>query len=152
MQSKLVTSTARLAAVEKALLDRQNSTDSTNSSKLDNPFREEGQLSKFASDIVDAVKSGRLDQIKPEEAEQVNNNNHTKKAERRNEEEPNQEPEQNPEEKIVPDPNQEGEAVLMSSCVEVEVGIVVSPKVSQTQTIVLPKSKMSRKCSCCVLL
>ena len=119
---------------------------------MDNPFREEGQLSKFASDIVDAVKSGRLDQIKPEESEQINNNNHSKKPERRHEEEPQQEPQQNPEEKIVPDPNQETGDVLMSSCVEVEVGMVVSPKVSQTQTILLPGSKLSRKCSCCVLL
>ena len=117
---------------------------------MDNPFREEGQLSKFASDIVDAVKSGRLDQIKPEESEeQINNNLHTDIPQQKHPEEPQQRPEGKGDEKI---DRKLSEGV--GDTVEVEVGLVISPKLSQTQTIILPESrtKVSRKCSCCVLL
>ena len=117
---------------------------------MDNPFREEGQLSKFASDIVDAVKSGRLDQIKPEESEvQINNNQHTDVPQQKPTEEPEQKPEEKGDEKS---DRKVSEGV--GATVEVEVGLVISPKLSQTQTIILPesRSKVSRKCACCVLL
>ena len=90
--------------------------------------RWEGQLSKFATDIVDAVKSGRLDQIKPQKSEAENNNkSETKKS-----------PE-NPESKLKTE-------------VRVERRVVAPPKQSEIETIVIPKRKLEKKCSCCVLL
>merc|ERR1711994_268484 len=115
MQVKMVATTGRLPVIETALLDMEDTKDSANSAKFENPFRAEGQLSKFATDIVDAVKSGRLDQIKPQKSEAENNNKtETKKS-----------PE-NPESKLKTE-------------VRVERRVVVPPKHSEIETIVIPK-------------
>merc|ERR1712012_447660 len=62
MQTKLVTSTARVPSLETAAIENQ---ESLNSHQYENPFRDEGDLSEYAKDVVDAVKSGNLDKIVP---------------------------------------------------------------------------------------
>jgi len=119
-------------------LDRQDSTDST---QLDNPFREEGTLSKFATDIVDAVKSGRLSEIQPKTEVQNNNNHQTEKPQQTSQAEPEPEAEH-----VKTARDKESDEV------EVSRGLVVPGKVSQTETVVISEDKLRRKCSCCVLL
>ena len=60
------------AGVEYALLDRQISTDSA---MFENPFRAGGELSKDAANIIDALKTGKLDEVAGEPQE----NGHQKK-------------------------------------------------------------------------
>ena len=97
-----------------------------------NPFREEGQLSKFATDIVDAVKSGKLDQIKAERSEVENNNKSETKISRE-----------------AADADSE---VKNETEVRVERRLVEPRKLSQIETIVIPPGKLEKKFSCCVLL
>lgn len=129
MQVKMVATTGRLPVIETALLDMEDTKDSANSTKFENPFREEGQLSKFATDIVDAVKSGRLDQIQPEKSEAQNNNNKEDKN------------------------SLEIPESRLKTEVRVERTLVEQPKQSEiVETIVIPPRKLEKKCSCCVLL
>merc|ERR1712012_1103399 len=117
MQTKLVTSTSRVPALETAAIENQ---DSINSHQYENPFREEGDLSEYAKDVVDAVKSGNLDKLVPEaDAEH-------------------------------PEPARDTELLVdknppkSTKEIKIEHSLVISPKHSEIEHIVIPEKKPRR--------
>ena len=118
------------------------SKESTDSQKTDNPFREKGSLSEFARDIVVAVKTGNLDKIKPEET--VLENSHQKETTGQN----MVTLEQNQNNSV----DQKASDNLKSSKeVKVEHTLVLSPRHSDIEHIIIPKEKMRPKLTCCVV-
>ena len=117
--------------------------ESTDSRKIDNPFREEGSLSEYARDIVDAVKTGNLDKFKPEETS--SENSCQKETGGQNE----VSLKQNLNQTVGP---KASDNLKSSKEISVEHTLVLSPKHSDIEHIIIPKEKMRPKLTCCVLL
>ena len=103
--------------------------DSINSHRYENPFREEGDLSEYAKDVVDAVKSGNLDKIVPE-AEHPEPVTDTELLVEKSDKPPQKSTKE----------------------IKIEHSLVISPKHSEIEHIVIPEKKPRRECMCCILL
>ena len=119
------------------------SKESTDSGKTDNPFREKGSLSEFARDVVVAVKTGNLDKIKPEET--VLENSHQKETTGQNMVTLEQNQKNNVDKKASSD------NLKSSKEIKVEHTLVLSPRHSDIEHIIIPKEKMRPKLTCCVV-
>jgi len=143
MRETLVTTAGNMPGVEHALLDRQISTDSA---MFENPFRAGGELSKDAAQIIDALKTGKLDEVSAEPHEtdgkdavtdedmhnlkrpqEVNNKLDTDNEKRSD---------------VNPAPN--------AKEVEVERGLVINPKHADVEHVMIPEKKKDG-CACCVV-
>ena len=113
---------------------------STDPSKQDNPFRDSGQLSEYARDIVDAVKAGTLSQM----------------AQSSGRGEAGDTPAQGPTITVTSEEEgagrgQQGEH-RGSKEIKVEHALVISPKHSDIEHILIPEEKLKKKCACCILM
>jgi len=136
MQTKLVTSTARVPGLAKVHLERQDSADSQ---KFGNPFNEE-ELSEYANDVVDAVKSGNLflNKIVDDEVGQNDENKNSVKADA-------DELSKDFPPLSVPQESKTKE-------IKIEHSLVISPKQSEiVEHILIPKEKTKNKFSCCAI-
>ena len=111
----------------------QNSADSQ---KHGNPFKEE-ELSDYANDVVDAVKKGNLHKIVPEEISQNGDTNEKNEADADVEESKKELPSL-----AVPQESKTKE-------IKIEHSLVISPKQSDIEHILIPKEKPKNKFSCC---
>lgn len=140
-----MTSAGSVPGVEHALLDRQISTDSA---MFENPFRAGGELSKDAANIIDALKTGKLDEVTVEPQDTINQQSVADSAK---EEPGNPKPDIN---------NAKSESEVRREVhtspttntkeVEVERGLVINPKHADVEHVVIPEEK-KKGCSCCVL-
>lgn len=144
MREKLVTSAGNMPGVEHAMLDRQISSDST---MFENPFRAGGELSKDAAHIIDALKTGKLDEVTAEPHETVgqdavtNNNEHSP-------EKPQHVADKTPEKEN--EKRSESNNAGNAKEVEVERGLVINPKHADVEHVMIPEKK-KEGCACCVL-
>lgn len=143
MREKLVTSAGSVPGVEHALLDRQISSDST---MFENPFRAGGELSKDAADIIDALKTGKLDEVtgEPHEngnqktpAETTKHNDGNIKSDAKNL-------------KTESDQRNLLDSGVNAKEVEVERGLVINPVHADVEHVLIPDQK-KKGCACCVL-
>ena len=113
---------------------------STDPSKQDNPFRDSGQLSEYARDIVDAVKAGTLSQM----------------AQSSGRGEAGDTPAQGPTITVTSEEEGEGRGQQGehrgSKEIKVEHALVISPKHSDIEHILIPEEKLKKKCACCILM
>jgi len=143
MREKLVTSAGSVPGVEHALLDRQLSSDST---MFENPFRAGGQLSKDAANIIDALKTGKLDEVTGEPHE---NGNQQPKADTTKHDAENLSSEIS-NVKTQSEKRNDVNSEVNAKEVEVERGLVINPKHADVEHVVIPEEK-KKNCACCVL-
>eukprot|EP00092_Neocalanus_flemingeri_P063244 GFUD01076479.1.p1 GENE.GFUD01076479.1~~GFUD01076479.1.p1 ORF type:complete len:137 (-),score=47.78 GFUD01076479.1:1327-1737(-) len=136
MREKLVTSAGSVPGVEHALLDRQLSSDST---MFENPFRAGGQLSEDAANIIDALKTGKLDEVTGESQE----NGYQKPAADTTKHGDENIKNEISNAKTQSDKRNEAESETNAKEVEVERGLVINPKHVDVE---------KKGCVCCVLL
>eukprot|EP00092_Neocalanus_flemingeri_P008992 GFUD01009675.1.p1 GENE.GFUD01009675.1~~GFUD01009675.1.p1 ORF type:complete len:145 (-),score=53.60 GFUD01009675.1:1830-2264(-) len=144
MREKLVTSAGSVPGVEHALLDRQLSSDST---MFENPFRAGGQLSEDAANIIDALKTGKLDEVTGESQE----NGHQQPAADTTKHGDENLKNEISNVKTQSDKRNEAESETNAKEVEVERGLVINPKHVDVEHVVIPEEK-KKGCVCCVLL
>jgi len=138
-----LTSAGLVPGVEHALLDRQISTDSA---MFENPFRAGGELSKDAANIIDALKTGKLDEVAGEQQE----NGHQQKPTDTDQQNPKYlESEASKLKTEIADRNELDSAVHAKE-VEVERGLVINPKHADVEHVMIPEKK-KKGCACCVL-
>jgi len=135
-----VTSAGNMPGVEHALLDRQISTDSA---MFENPFRAGGELSKDAAQIIDALKTGKLDKVTSDPHETdgkepvTDENMHNID---RNPNEKNKNEEKRSDEITAPNAKE----------VEVERGLVINPRHADVEHVMILEKK-KEGCDCCVV-
>ena len=110
---------------------------------FENPFRAGGELSKDAANIIDALKTGKLDEVTGEPHENGNqqhpadttkHNDGNIKSEVKN---------------LKTDSDQRNLGVN-SKEVEVERGLVINPVHADVEHVLIPEPK-KKGCACCVL-
>lgn len=141
MREKLVTSAGSVPGVEHALLDRQLSTDST---MFENPFRAGGELSKDAANILDALKTGKLDDVNGEP--EVTGKQHPTVDTDAKLDAGNQKNDVKEQSEKRSDDSPE----VKSKEVQVERVLVINPKHANVEHVVIPEEK-KKSCFCCVL-
>jgi len=143
MREKLLTSAGSVPGVEHALLDRQISTDSA---MFENPFRAGGELSKDAANIIDALKTGKLDEVAGEPQE----NGHQQKPTDNDQHNPKYLESEASKLKTESVDRNELDSAVHAKEVEVERGLVINPKHADVEHVVIPEEK-KKGCACCVL-
>jgi len=144
MREKLVTSAGNMPGVEHALLDRQISTDSA---MFENPFRAGGELSKDAAQIIDALKTGKLDEVSAEPHETDGKDDAVTDENMHNLKRPLDE-----NNKLDTDKEKRTDANPAPNAKEVEVerGLVINPKHADVEHVMIPEKKKDG-CACCIV-
>ena len=112
--------------------------ESTDSRKEGNPFRDDGQLSEYAKNVVNAVQTGNLDQL-----ESATTNQHI-----------DQTIDSQTQEQLEKCDSKQTKEPLKAANKEIKVehSLVISPRHSDIEHILIPVEKKNKKLLCCVLM